>query len=689
MNREPDRRNESSAEASRTADALARREAQSSFDLPFVLEAGAGTGKTTALIARIISWIMGPGWDKSRARLDKGNSDTSEEDLAASVLDSVVAITFTEAAAAEMETRTGQVLASLSRGETPHFLVPDQLPEQSEARASRAAQLLTNLDHLQVHTIHAWCSRILARFPLEAGLHPDFQVDADGSLRREAAQDIVEEHLHSAYRGDLDPALSALAQDGKGPKDLADALTTLVELDVRSDELQNSPFAEEELRNFNARVLEILAQLPEELLLSLEKIPRNKNTGCFSRWMIAARTALGAEAPRSRAGLERFLEKMLNEDLDGARTKLTQWKTGKFNKGELDAIDDPERSLLTMAAPSLLELTAGLQKLRPSLLEAALHTLAPLLAAVENRLHAHGILSYEDLLSRTRDLLRASPQVCALLRREIDQILVDEFQDTNDLQCEIIHSLALRGDPAQRPGLFLVGDPKQSIYGWRGADLSAYDRFVSQLEELGTPRRRLSVNFRSVPQILDEVNRTIAPIMQSEKELQPPYQFLLPSPSNLEKSGYHSPQRRPVEHWVSGLPRGLKDASLRSGESTALEARGLAADLSALAREAGPGFRWSSVGILFRSGGDLEIYLAELRRAHIPYSVERDRQYFRRREILDATALLAAVVEPADHLSLLTFLRSAWVGVPDAALLGLWRREFPRAMTLLHSPEET
>lgn len=690
MNQGPDALSESGAEASRAADARARREAQSVFELPFVLEAGAGTGKTTALIARIISWIMGPGWEKHRARLAKESSAPSEdEDLAASVLDGVVAITFTEAAAAEMETRTGQVLAILARGETQDFLAPDESCAQGESRARRAECLLTNLDHLQVHTIHAWCSRILARFPLEAGLHPDFQVDADGTFRREAAQEIVEEYLHSAYLQDLNPALSALARDGKGPNDLASALTALVELDVRSEELQSPPFAQRELQIFNAKVLEILGQLPKDLVLALGKIPRNKNSGCFSRWMTATTAALNTEPPQSRAELERFLDKALDEDLKGTKTKLSQWKSGTFNKGEMERVGDSERSLLRKAAPSLLELVAGLEKLRPQLLEAALETLAPLLGAVEKRLHAQGVLSYEDLLSRTRDLLRASPQVGALLRREIDQILVDEFQDTNDLQCEIIHRLALRGDAAERPGLFLVGDPKQSVYGWRGADLSAYDRFVSQLEELGIPRRRLSVNFRSVPQILDEVNRTIAPIMQAEKELQPPYQYLLPSPSNEGRTGYRSVERRPIEHWVSSLPRNLQEESLGSGEMSALEARALASDLSALAREVGPSFCWSSVGLLFRSGGDLELYLAELRRARIPYSVERDRHYFRRREILDATALVAAVVEPADHLSLLTFLRSGWVGVPDAALLGLWRRNFPHEMSCLKSPDET
>ncbi len=461
----------------------------------------------------------------------------------------------------------------------------------------------------------------------------------------------------------------------------------MIEHDIRSEELQRSPFAEPELREFSRRLQTDLRQVPKELVSALKDIPRNANTACFSRWISSTSALLVDSAPKSRDGLERFLESALGEDVQGAKKRLRDWRKSSFSGGESKALSDEWQSLLVTTSPALLQLIEGLEKLRPRLLEAAMETLAPLLAEVERRLHANGVVSYEDLLSRTRDLLRANPTVRGILRREIDQILVDEFQDTNQMQCEIIRQLALNGPAEDRPGLFLVGDPKQSIYGWRGADLSAYDRFVSELEGQGLKRRRLSVNFRSVPGILDEVNRSIAPIMQAHEELQPPYQSLLPSAANANARGYASERRRPIEHWVSSLPTREGRESMTRAETTELEARALAVDLRELQEEVGPSFQWSSVGLLFRSTSDLETYLTELRRAHVPYSVERDRHYFRRREILDATALLAAVVEPADHLSLLAFLRSAWVGVPDAALLGLWQRGFPHDMTRLRGPE--
>jgi ATP-dependent exoDNAse (exonuclease V) beta subunit len=142
-----------------------------------------------------------------------------------------------------------------------------------------------------------------------------------------------------------------------------------------------------------------------------------------------------------------------------------------------------------------------------------------------------------------------------------------------------------------------------------------------------------------------------------------------------------------VEYWVSwawnreaGKPE--PPTAVRAAQ---LEAEGLARDLRA--RHDRAEFPWREVGVLFRSTGDLEIYLQALRSAGIPYAVERDRGYYRRREIIEASALLRCVLDRNDHLALLAWLRSASVGVPDAALLPLWMREFPRRVTALHGAD--
>ncbi|HYG62585.1 MAG TPA: 3'-5' exonuclease, partial [Thermoanaerobaculia bacterium] len=120
-------------------------------------------------------------------------------------------------------------------------------------------------------------------------------------------------------------------------------------------------------------------------------------------------------------------------------------------------------------------------------------------------------------------------------------------------------------------------------------------------------------------------------------------------------------------------------------EAALLEAAALAEDVRALHER--EGIPWKEAAILLRSTGDLDVYLEALRRAGVPFVVGRDKQYYRRREVIEAAALVRAVLDPGDHLALLTVLRSSMVGVPDAALIPLWRRELPRRMTELASPD--
>ena len=115
-------------------------------------------------------------------------------------------------------------------------------------------------------------------------------------------------------------------------------------------------------------------------------------------------------------------------------------------------------------------------------------------------------MTFNDLLRGAATLVRSHPEVARRWRRGVRQLLVDEFQDTDHLQCELVAALALGGPADERPGLFLVGDPKQSIYGWRNADLAAYHRFVEQvIAEAGGVRGELAVSFRSAPAVLDAV----------------------------------------------------------------------------------------------------------------------------------------------------------------------------------------
>jgi ATP-dependent exoDNAse (exonuclease V) beta subunit len=158
---------------SAAADAGARRRAQTDFDGPLLLEAGAGTGKTAVLVARVVAWCLGPGWERASA------ADPRPSARAAAVLRRVVAITFTESATAEMAERIARAFEDLRQGRLPVGMLEEALPEKS-VREARAAAFRLALDQLRVNTIHSFCLRLLLAYPLEAGVHPRLSVDADG-----------------------------------------------------------------------------------------------------------------------------------------------------------------------------------------------------------------------------------------------------------------------------------------------------------------------------------------------------------------------------------------------------------------------------------------------------------------------------------------------------------------------------
>ena len=670
-----------SEEILRAADRGARREAQRRFDRPLVLQAGAGTGKTTTLVARLLAWSLGAGWELALARRAarpaarpslRPEGEGSPERIAADVLRGVVAITFTEAAAAEMAGRTARELDALARGEErPAWLDPEVLPSLEET-VRRAHALLGALDHLQVRTIHAFCLGLLTAHPLEAGVHPRLTVDADGRLLEEIVRETVETALREGYGAPGDPHLMALAVRGFGPQEVVEALTALAAAGLPARALEEDPLGPGPLRAFRER-LAAAATGVWELIVPRLRGGRAPNARSLEK-------GLGLLLDRFRDAEDGPDLETLKSWVDEAVPEKLETHLGKWEKGQLGATEaslfGEVRAGLGAHAGELGRLLGHLRRIDPALLEAGRRALAPLLAAVERELRARGVATFDSLLSGAEALLARSPDVRARVRRQIDQLLVDEFQDTDRVQCELLRWIALDGPRDERPGLFLVGDPKQSIYGWRSADLRAYDGFVDLARRHGGEVESLVENFRSVPAILSEVARVIAPVMRETPGLQPPFEPLLACERRRDDPGFVQAGHAPVEHWVSWKRPGVKTSAVEAAE---LEAAALAADVRSLHDT--EGVAWREAAILLRGTGDLDVYLEALRRARIPFVVGRDKQYYRRREVIEAAALVRTVLDPGDHLALLTVLRSVLVGVPDAALIPLWRRGFPGRVT--------
>jgi ATP-dependent helicase/nuclease subunit A len=497
---------------------------------------------------------------------------------------------------------------------------------------------------------------------------------------------VLEGELRDAYAGDGD-ALE-LAAAGHGPYELEACLLALLNGGVRSEDLAGDPLAPDRVTELLGRVAAALRDFRAAADGCLARVKRGRvaeetaaGLEALSRWL--------ADAARGTPGVAVLAELASRAtDLGAARERLGKWARDDFTKGERAALGG-RSAAVAAAASALAPLLAHVASLDLDALPRATRLLSGLLRAVERELGRRGVATFAALLSDAARLLAQRPDVAAAIRRDVDQLLVDEFQDTDPQQCAIVAALALPegAPPAERPGLFIVGDPKQSIYGWRDADLAAYEAFVDRALAQGGERHRLSVNQRSLPAVLDEVERVIEPVMLREEGVQPAFEPLVPSAANAQRRFEAAPRFAGVEYWIAARWDEDGQALVRTsaGEATRLEARALALDLLELNRQ---GAGWGSVGVLFRSRGDWDVYLTALREAGVPFAVEGDRSYYRRREIIDASSWVRCVLDPGDPLALVGALRSVVVGVPDAAWIPLWSIGLPDRVARLTSPED-
>ena len=669
----------------RRQDREARLRARREFVRPLALEAGAGTGKTATLVQRIVAWCLGPGFERQRGA---GGS------IPERVLQRLVAITFTEAAAAEMSLRVSRAFAELGAGRGPVGLPADELARELglslEQLSERARAFAEAGQHLRLSTIHAFAAELLLEAPLEAGLHPRPTIDAEGEALRRAAREAVEAELAVALGPEPNPAWLHLAQQGFGPAEIEAELVRLLTLGVEPARQQTLGIEAEGLQSLGVEQLELPARA-----LSLAG---------FERWRTAVLEALeplhrelGApgikwsrskRGPKIQGGLA-FLRAQLaepavdegqaSERLERLRTEprlseleqplRTAWAKGDFNGEERKQLSD--LAGIEEAAGRLARELAALRGFDQATAAAALAVLAPLLAAARRRLKRRGVLGFDDLLRRASRLLAERPEVLRRQRERLDQLLVDEFQDTDQRQCDLVAALALEGPPASRPGLFVVGDPKQSIYAWRQADLAAYEDFLERLVDQGGERRHLSVNHRSSAEILAEVERVLEPAMVAKPGRQPPFVALV-TPELGAKDETRPPAGRPaVSYWAP--PENASQGRITNAQRVLAEAEAFAREARSLHDQAG--VPYGQMALLLRATGDQERYLEALRRAGVPYLVARDKSYYRRREVIDAAAWVRLVLDPTDSLALVTWLRSPAVGVPDGALEPLWRSE--------------
>ena len=288
-------------------------------------------------------------------------------------------------------------------------------------------------------------------------------------------------------------------------------------------------------------------------------------------------------------------------------------------------------------------------------------------AEVERRLHDAGALDFDRMIVLTRDLLRLRESVRRKLQRRIRTLIVDEFQDVDPSQREIAYLL---GAPAERRSdttrLMLVGDPKQSIYRFRRADVTVWRGVQRDFEDGGLGRViRLEENFRSVPAIVGFADASVGalldrPLGGAYADYEVEYQALTPT---RDPDPAHS---RPVELIVLDGAEDLKAEARRTAEAGAVARR--------MKEIADGGVKYKDMAVLLTGWGDLAIYQGALERLEIPTYALLAEGFYDRREVWDLVLALETLRDPREDRALLGFLRSPFVGVKDETLLDIVRQ---------------
>ncbi|MBI2923566.1 MAG: UvrD-helicase domain-containing protein [Planctomycetes bacterium] len=612
------------------SDASARREAVSLTSQNVVLRASAGTGKTTVLVERLLVLLLRDGLKP----------------------DQIVAITFTEDAAANMKSRLRRRLQDAFRwslGEEVKPPIDDAVREAGdEAVGRRAAAALEQLDRAIIETIHAFAGRLLRLFPEESGVDASFAIDDETAVAESIDRDWAawsrEEFAENGKRlARWRPVLRALPWDRV--RELAFRLADF-------EDVPGDPGAvTDEARAWHA---ETVASL--EGLVARAKKPVTCVEQARAALELLQRVKTGGWKPAAPAD-ERFEEKF------GDHAKSSGWT-------------DAEHA----AAEAGWRAAQAWSRAREEAVE-AVRLLADFAAFHRETALRHGRLSFNALLFLARDLLRAKPHVARRFRDH--RFLVDEFQDTDAKQAEIVLRLAspaakadwrsLRPDPGR---LFVVGDPKQSIYAWRGADLGVYDAVCAQLVAAGARDLLLARNFRCQPAVVDAANRVFDRAFQPEPGIQAP-------PSPLEAA---RPERK-LGGRIVELRTAKPDEGDRAPELAEKEAKAIAAWIGKLHGDTdrrievddgdGPAVkpvRLRDIAILLRQTTHLPEYLHALREARIPYVVTREQHFYEAQEVRDAINLLLALVRPDDALSLSGVLRSPVGGLTFAEIQAVGAR---------------
>jgi len=515
---------------------------------------------------------------------------------------------------------------------------------RSELEKAGLHEALRDLDVARIGTIHAFAGTLLRERPVEAGVDPGFTV-ADpltAGLLRDAAWDSWLEEAVATPEAAA-PVRRAI-ELGLPLQTLRALAFALVE---ERDQLGALPAPAAGAESLAALSREARAAIAECETLAHDHVKDPSDRAAVAVLDLAA-WARQTEGLPDAEQIAALLENAPFPDKVDRLGTQRKWR----EKGRLQECRDKLGALRDrVGAARAVE--------RHNLAAALTRWASGFTAAYQARKVRAGCLDFQDLLLYARNLVRDHAAVRRDFQRRIRYLLVDEFQDTDPLQLEMILHLA---DGAPPGSLFIVGDPKQSIYRFRRADIETYEDAKATVAACGAVLT-IRANFRSDQTLLDAVNQVFDGVMTPPDDgaYQPAYVPLEPGPETR-------PGAPPI---VLQLP---DDATPPRSvdEAREQEARLLAAYLRQQAEGDG-GLRYGDVVLLFRAMTGVAAYEDAFREAGVPFRTVGGRHYYDRSEVGWVIAALTAVEDPHDPVALIGALRSPFLGLSDDALFRFHR----------------
>ena len=656
MNPKSEIRNPKSPMPHHLPDSHARHGAVTASGTNVVVTAGAGTGKTSLLIDRILHLLT-----RRHDRLS---------------LSQIVAVTFTNKAASELKLRVRhrlRLMKDLATGKDaggqPHGyeiqsirMLQKTSGLTDEELATVSDEAMREVERAHIETIHSFAGHLLRLYPVEAGVDPSFQED-DGTRFHEHFNhewdQWVQRELdvggprHGAWRQEL----ARYSLDDL--KQLARALTD--ELIPLTGDLNSATEITPPLRSW-------LATLHGRGRRLQETYPGTLKINRLLDAAVALVAGVKTDGTRRPGDEKQGLGAALFEQTIPPKTK--DWTEEDYEE-----------------AKELIKVAQAIEQSSASSLWHTVQLLSPFVVRCRASFVEKGLVSFNGLLARARALLRDHPSVRAELKEQYQAIIVDEFQDTDPIQYELILFLAEAEGAETRewhrvrlaPGkLFIVGDPKQSIYAFRRADIEAYDTVVRH-HVLAAQGERFSLqgNFRAHEQVLDPVNRCCGNLFPSApvEGVQPQYERLVPVPSDARPFPHERVQLRLVtlaqqDADAEAASRAEADALARWLREDVLEKEHL--HLGGCAVPIQP----RHVAVLFRTFAHLRICLEAFRRHHLPCLAEGERHFYERQEVIDCSLVFRVLADSRDELASVGVLRSPYGGCSDVEIEAIVQRGF-------------